>query len=197
MGSIILWKSRITKDYTTHAAGFYMFAYRQTNVFLKILANDPKEYYQVPSDNENFNLNEFIIHSGSLSKNMLLFQKEYALGASVRAGDINEGTPNYSNEYLDYTQPVKDYLLATCINTYVKEWMEKDTNAPKSVKRIVIRDHVTKAIVGYYKKVSPTAQDLAEHKEDSYYIEEDGSYYCIAFDQFSIRKNYIFYITKI
>ncbi len=189
--------SGLPKDYTTHAAGFYMFAYRQTNVFLKILANDPKEYYQVPSDNENFNLNEFIIHSGSLSKNMLLFQKEYALGASVRAGDINEGTPNYSNEYLDYTQPVKDYLLATCINTYVKEWMEKDTNAPKSVKRIVIRDHVTKAIVGYYKKVSPTAQDLAEHKEDSYYIEEDGSYYCMAFDQFSIRKNYIFYITKI
>lgn len=189
--------SGLPNDYITHAAGFYLFAYRQTNVFLKILANDPTEYYQVSPEDDNYDLNEFIIHSGSLSNNMLIFQKEYALGASVRGGDANEGTPDYSNEYLNYTQPVKDYLLATCINTYIKEWMQKGDDAPKSVKRVVIRDHVTKAIVGYYEKVSPTAQELAEHKDDSYYIEEDGEYYSIVFDQFNVRKNYVFYVTKI
>lgn len=190
-------KTEIIGDYITHSAGFYLFAYRQTNVFLKILANNPTQYYNVEADHENYGWNGFLIHSGSLNNNMLLFQKEYALGVAVRGTDKNEGTPDYSEEYLSYSQPTMDSILSTCLNTYIQEWMNKSSQGPSSIERVVIRDHVTGAIVGYYQQCNPTEEELNLHQDDSYYFIENGLYYELIFEAFQIRKNYVFYVTLI
>lgn len=184
----------LPKNYITHQAGFYMFAYRQTNVFLKIFANNPNEHYSLPITDENASLNGFLIHSKSFTNNMLLFQKEYALGVPVRDTDLNEGTPDYSKDYLSYTQPSMNKSLAYCINTYIKEWMAKESNAPSTIKRVIIRDHVTGGIVASYKKVKE--EDLSLSEKSLCYL-ENGVYYQLTFEKFNIRKNYVFYITKI
>lgn len=181
-------KADISGSYETHAAGFYLFAYRQTNVFLKILANNPTEHYNNADDTDGNN--GFLIHNGC-SNNMLIFQKEYALGGAIHATDRNEATPDHSSEYNNYTQPVMNNSLAVCLNTYINEWMARGTNPPQSITRVVIRDHVTGAIIGYYQEYTPTDGDTT-----NLYV-EDGKYYKIVFEDFSIRKNYIFYLTTI
>ncbi|MDE6945887.1 MAG: hypothetical protein K2P14_01755 [Anaeroplasmataceae bacterium] len=128
---------------------------------------------------------------------MVLFQKEYALGVAVRGTDENEGTPDYSYEYLAYSQPAIEETLAKCLNTYIQEWMQKSSTPPNSIERIVIRDHVTGAIVGYYQQCFPTIEDLNAYQEDSFYYIENGLYYELVFESFHIRKNYVFYLTTI
>lgn len=187
-------KKDLPNAYVTHAAGFYMFAYRQTNVFLKIFANDLTEHYALPPEDENVGLNGFLIHSKSFKNNMLLYQKEYALGVAVRDTDINEGIPDYSVEYLSYQQPSIGNTLSYCLNTYIKEWMEKKTSGPTTIERLILRDHVTGAIVASYQKVRE--EEFLQADSELWYL-ENGNYYKLVFENFYIQKNYVFYLTWI
>lgn len=166
-------------DFITHSAGFYMFAYRQTNVFLKVLANDLKTH-----DGDGF-----VKHLGNFGEpNMLIFQKEYALGVSLKGGDTNEESPLYTSEYSGYFKPAVGQTLASCLNTYVAQFI---SDKGLTVDRIVIRDHVTGAIVAKYKKLEGTEMAIEA------YTDKDGDRWGLVFEDFRVTKNYIFYVTYI
>lgn len=196
--SIYYSKDSLPANYLEHQSGFYIYAYRETNVFLKIMANQPTEHYQLDEEDTKAYLNGFLIHDNQASNNMLIFQKEYALGVTTKNIDINEVESYYSVEYLEnYTKPSMGWMLATCVNGYVVEWMKNDSKAPNSIKNVVLRDHVTGAIVATYHSVIPTEEELKVHQADHYYILENNVYYQLQFEDFFIRKNYVFYITNI
>lgn len=188
-------KAGLPTNYITHSAGFYMFAYRQTNVFMKIMANNPTKHYAYPSTDEKQKNNGFLIHDNEVTNNMLLFQKEYALGVAVKGTDKNEEVSYSSIEYQEYKKPSIGDILASCVNQFLLDWMKKDPLAPKTIEKVIIRDHVTGMIVASFKKVTPTTEELNEHQSDNFYFIENGEYYQLYFEEFHIRKNYVFYIT--
>lgn len=150
----------------THKRGIYLYAYRHTNLFIKILAND------VSQDN-----NGFAIHKSEEWKNdnALLFQKEYPIGVHLKPTDLNEVEGVVSSNYSSWLTISKiGYTLEECINNYVDNLSEIKNNQ-KSKGDIVLRDHVTQTIVAYYKQ------------KDTDYI--------LNFENFKSRKNYIFYVT--
>lgn len=181
--TVIKYDSAGLTDYVTHRAGFYMFAYRQTNVFLKILANNPSQQGG----------NGFLEHGGGdfAEDNILIFQKEYALGVSVKGDDDNEEAAKFTGGYASYPHSAIGWSLTKCMNEFVGKYLE---TKGVSVDKVVIRDHVTNAIVGYYVKAS--ADEVAAAPE-GYYYEENGSYWGLKFENFRVRKNYVFYITTI
>lgn len=167
-------------DYNTHEAGYYIFVHRQSNVFLKITANDPTKLYE-EDENGNENNENFVNHSDySDSVGTLIYQKSYYIGASVSGFD----------EY-DVGMLEKNSLLAANVNEYVKDWI-----GDNSITDVILRDHTTTAVVAGYEEVTDKLTDEQKKNENNYYYVEDGKYYELKFDEnFIIRKNYVFYVT--
>lgn len=174
-------------DYKTHSAGFYVFAYRQTNVFLKILAN-----------NTTTKQNGFTVHGGTFGEdNIRIFQKEYPLGVTVKGTDLNEQPSEFSDKYAGYTDKSQvNETLSHCLNKFVKQWLAAE-NKVSTVNYVVLRDHVTGAIVAWYERRSSSQLDSALLASGNYYYEESGNYYELVFGKFNVRKNYIFYVTTV
>lgn len=186
-------------DYNTHEAGYYIFVHRQSNVFLKITANDPTKLYEKDENgNENNENNEnFVNHSDySDSVGTLIYQKSYYIGASVSGVD----------EY-DVGMLTDNSLLAANVNGYVENWLKKlnsenNSDYTYTIEDIILRDHTTTAVVAGYEKVTDVD---GEKLDKGYYYKVDSedsdgnttySYYELKFDEnFIIRKNYVFYVT--
>lgn len=149
---------------------FHVYVHRQTNVFVKILANDP-----TGEDSKGFVVHQ--ISTSDTSPNMLIFQAQYFLGASMQVGDLNEEegivTRAGWSGWEDYTLSEAKDSLETCVNAYVAKLLEVKGG---SYEDVVLRDHVTGAIAAYYE------QD-AEGK------------WVLKLNSFKIRKNYILYVT--
>lgn len=169
-----------SEDYNTHEAGYYIFVHRQSNVFLKITANDPTKLYEA-DENGNENNENFVNHSDySDSVGTLIYQKSYYIGASVSGFD----------EY-DVGMLTDNSLLAANVNGYVKNWI-----GDNSITDVILRDHTTTAVVAGYEEVTDKLTDEQKKNENNYYYVEDGKYYELKFDKnFIIRKNYVFYVT--
>lgn len=159
-----------------------LYAYRHTNIFLKIYSDDLSgtvSYYQSsdgalpttaePSDGitvDKSKTYEFVDHSA-----LPLFNKSYPIGVSVKATDKGDGG-SVNNIGVS---------LAECINKAVK--------ADYDPTKIKLYDHVTGAAVAHY-ELKTDATDNSE----GLYLERSGKYYELVFNPFKIRKNYIFYI---
>lgn len=172
----------IENDDTVYKAGFYVYVYRHTNIFVKILANDvPDQYQSVYSEDEEKYIptegaDGFADHKSEEwqeNQNVLIFQKEYPIGTFIRTTDINE-VQGVKSESYGWDAPISkvDDTLAVCVDTYVDLWLAQAENAGKSRSDVVIRDHVTGATAAYY-----------DEQEQ------------LTFEPFKIRKNYIFYLT--
>lgn len=155
----------------------YVYAYRHTNIFLKVLAKKPTEE---TTDGR------FITHAGTFAEpNMLLFQKEYPIGVSVKVSDKNEEQGYGSLGGYDPNDMAKPGLsFDACVNWYVRK-------ADFDPLDVVLRDNVTGAAVGYYLQVNATS--VTEKDE---YVEYYGKYYILKVEKFTIRKNYVFYIDR-
>lgn len=158
-----------------------LYAFRHTNIFVKIYGDDlsdTESYYQSSdgallstsdvSDGVTVDKSktyEFIDHSA-----LPLFNKSYPIGVSVKSTDKSDGgSVNGIGT-----------ALAECVNKAVKAGSD-----PTAVK---LRDHVTGAVVARYEeRTDVTAEGL--------YLEYGGKFYELVFTPFKIRKNYIFYIS--
>lgn len=159
-----------------------LYAYRHTNIFLKIYENDPSgklSYYQssdgalLSTDTAGSGVTvdksktyEFVDHTA-----MPLFVKSYPIGVSVKSGDATDGG---STNAIGKT-------LAECVNGAV---------AGRDPSGIKLYDHVTGAEVAHYEQAAGVTDNA-----DGLYLEYGGGYYELVFNPFKIRKNYIFYIS--
>lgn len=165
-----------------HKAGFYTFAYRHTNIFLKVVEKNPTA---------TIDGNDYFVKHNDYSDNRLVYQAMFELG--VKLG------PDYDNQVLstdtETVNPVvSDYTLAkvplgTCINRYVEAYLKE--NPAKDISKIVLRDHVTGGIIAYYAKTA-TAPSA-----NNYIIEAGDEYWQLTFEELVIRKNYIFYFDEV
>lgn len=199
--------------YYEHPVGYYIYAHRQSNVFVKILTQDVSEW-----DNDN---NGFVIHknipnyptsseSVETGTTYSLFQKSYYLGLTVLGDDVSDLDNNSGDDVSDLAG---NMLLAQSVNKYVKAYLALEQNSGLSITDIILRDHVTTAVVAGYKEVNSAR--IAEWKEEYkkkydkdasdddvnnyfYVVVEGGNatYYELVFEKFVIRKNYIFYVTN-
>lgn len=154
-----------------------LYAYRHTNIFLKIYEGDltEKMYYYQGSDGAFSGVGgegtgkayEFIDHSA-----LPLFNKSYPIGVSIKATDANDGG---SVNSIGTT-------LAGCVNGVVG-------NKAYDPTKVKIYDHVTGAEVAHYELISNVTENA-----EGVYLEYGGQYYGLVFNPFKIRKNYIFYI---
>lgn len=155
-----------------------LYAYRHTNIFLKIYENDLTNkinYYQgsdgavTGGDYEGTGkAYEFIDHSS-----LPLFSKSYPIGVSIKGTDQNDGG---STNLIGST-------LTECVNKAVKIKNYDPAN-------IKLYDHVTGAEVAHYELKTGVNSDAG-----GYYLAYGGNYYELVFNPFKIRKNYIFYIS--
>ncbi len=125
----------------TFKKGIYIYAYRHTSLFLKILAND------IDQDDDGYCQH---VTEKWTSDNALLFQKQYPIGVQVKATDLNEEQGYVSENYNSWC-PVSQVneTLESCINNYVDNLPDIKNNN-KSKKDVIIRDHVTQSIIAYY-----------------------------------------------
>lgn len=125
----------------TFNAGYYVYVYRHTNVFLKVLAQDSVDGHQ----------DGFTDHKSDEweSPNALLFQKEYPIGVHINSEDLTEVDGIQSEEYNWFPQSKTGDSLETCLNLYVDEWIKKNTESFKK-EDVILRDHVSGAIVATY-----------------------------------------------
>ena len=158
-----------------YAYNIGLFAYRHTNIFLKVYGEDPagKAYYTdgdngvVKTDTDK--TYEFIDHSAPA-----LFEKSYPIGVSVKCDDANEQGTNAYGAALD-----------ACVNAEVL----KKGYDPEKVR---LYDHVTGAEVARYIKA-----EAGENESGVSYLSHNGDKYKLVIHAFKIRKNYIFYIKEI
>lgn len=163
-----------------YAYNIGLYAYRHTNIFLKLYDSDRTgevEYYQddngeavkITADTpvpDGRTIYSFVDHSATP-----LFIKSYPIGVSIRGSD--ESDPGASN--------ASKTTLAACVNKAI-------SGDPTAYR---LYDHVTQAEVARYVE-KPVEDGVAS---DLYLY--DGKYYELVFEPFKIRKNYIFYIKKV
>lgn len=171
----------------THKAGFYMYAYRHTNIFLKVVEKNPSDY-TVGTYGEMF------IKHDDYNNNRLLFESVFQLGIKLTVNhetqklgmgnsDINLGD--------DYTVPGNNATFAKCINTWTQAYIDNNT---VDINRIVLRDHITKGIIGYYRKAD------GEGDVNNRVTVKSGDtteYYELVLEELVVRKNYIFYMDTV
>lgn len=155
-----------------------LYAYRHTNIFLKIYDSDltaKLNYYQgsdgafTADDGQGFGkAYEFIDHSA-----LPLFNKSYPIGVSVKGTDTNDGG----------SVNAMGKTLAGCVNAAV-------TDKGYDPTKIKLYDHVTGAEVAHYVHRTDVTANIA-----NYYLENGGNFYELVFNPFKIRKNYIFYLS--
>ena len=168
---LVFRSARESNPSSTVAYNIGLFAYRHTNIFLKVYDKEPtgKVYYKNVADGATISDTktdyEFIDHSAEP-----LFLKSYPIGVSIKATDQNESATGHGA------------TLASCVNTAVKNLNYDPT-------KIKLYDHVTGAEVAHYEK-TPSVADNA----DNFYLLYGGDYYSLVFNPFKIRKNYIFFI---
>lgn len=160
-----------------------LFAYRHTNIFLKVYDGNPTgtvTYYQ---SNKGAILSTatapegvivdttrqyaFVDHLSSAVNQSLLYNQSYAIGVSIKASDLD----------------ASNVKLAARVNGAVGK---KSGIDPLNVK---LYDHATGAEVAHYNEAGGTPDNT-----DNYYLHYGGRYYELVFNPFKIRKNYIFYI---
>lgn len=147
----------------------YVYAYMHTQTTVKILANDVKDV-----DDDGFADHEFEKGDAGVD-NLLIFQKDYSIGVSMSADDLNEyngydgGGFTAPGGYIDYSSAGDK--LASCVNDYIDALIKDSSDSSLTYSDFVIRDHVTGAVVAYYN--------------------DDNT---LTFYDFQIRKTYIFYI---
>ncbi len=147
----------------------YVYAYMHTQTTVKILANDVKDV-----DDDGFADHEFEKGDAGVN-NLLIFQKDYSIGVSMSADDLNEyngyagGGFTAPGGYIDYSSAGD--TLASCVNDYIDALIKDSSDSSLNYSDFVIRDHVTGAVVAYYNA--------------------DNT---LTFYDFQIRKTYIFYI---
>lgn len=150
-----------------------LYAYRHTNIFVKIYESDLTEtvgYYRsdagavktsdadaLESTGVNVDRSKvynFIDHTARTP----IFNQSYPIGVSLSASDTDSlgGT------------------VASRINAAVK-------GDPAKIK---LYDHVTRAEVAHYERTDDTEQC----------VEYNGAYYKLVFEHFKVRKNYVFYM---
>ena len=169
---LIFRSARESNPDSPYAYNIGLFAYRHTNIFLKVFENNPTgtvEYYQGTDGavlGNSGTTYKFVDHSDTP-----LFNKSYPIGVSVKSSDKNDGGS------------INDVgtTLAECVNGVV------GSRDPTGVK---LYDHVTGAEVAHYVKKSdlPATDDTAA-------LTYNGENYVLVFNPFKIRKNYIFYIS--
>lgn len=168
--------ARATQADGDRAYNIGLFAYRHTNIFLKIYDGDPtgKAYYAYKDNDPKNGVVEtdssaygFVDHSDPA-----LFDASYPIGVSIKNKDENE-KGNGTGTYLD-----------ACVNNAV-------TDKGYDPAKVKLYDHVTGAEVARYEAV---AADAAE--EGITYLEYGGKKYKLVINAFKIRKNYIFYIKE-
>lgn len=180
--------------YYEHPVGYYIYAHRQSNVFVKILTQDVSK-----KDGDGFVVHDVDVYSSTSSdsdSSSLLFQRSYYLGLTISGDDVSN-----------------DIMLAQSVNEYVRTYLEN--NSGLSITDIILRDHVTTAVVAGYKEVENqrieewkgkykqkygvSDDDAAKAAENYFYAVKDNSgtttYYELIFETFVVRKNYIFYVT--
>lgn len=163
---IIVFRSAKQADKDSpYAYNIGLYAYRHTNIFLKVYEDDPTgtiSYYQGPDGATGTGSGteyKFVDHSATP-----LFVKSYPIGVSITPADKSDMGGN---------------TLAKCVNDAVDA---KSLN-PESVK---LYDHVTRAEVAHYERTDGAGDDTLLYS---------GQYYKLVFNPFKIRKNYIFFIS--
>ena len=163
---------------SAYAYNIGLYAYRHTNIFLKVYDSDRTgtvgyyddngEAVKLPSGSsapDGKTEYEFVDHSATP-----LFVKSYPIGVSIKGSD--ESDPGASN--------ASKTTLAACVNKAISG----DPTA------YALYDHVTQAEVAHYELKTDAA-----NAADPYVY--NGQNYELVFEPFKIRKNYIFYIKKI
>lgn len=164
-----------------HLAGYYIFAQRQSSVGVRIVTHD------LDADSEGFvSIEGQVPFTEENPDGTLLFQKQYFMDEVV------------SSE--DHCDMHSDETLAEAVNNYVGYFLANNTQY--TIEDIILRDHVTSAVVACYIEVD---SDFYEEWVDShseaeaakyFYTTEDGKYYKMTFNgSIVISKNYIFYVT--
>lgn len=152
----------------------YVYAYQRTQVTIKILANDVTD-----TDNDGFA--DHLFSSSSEVNNCLIFQKGYAYANEMKCEDLNDTIGYGGSQFIlkNYTYSKLGDSLASCVNDYVSAL----ATSPGSV---VLRDHVTGAVMAEYEEVETA---------DEYTLSYGGKNYKLTFMDFTIRKNYVIYIS--
>lgn len=162
-----------------------LYAYRHTNIFLKIYDKDLTDtvgYFQ-SSDGAFLSTAEitgditvdtskrydFINHSA-----LPLYVKSYPIGVTIKGADATDGG----------AENIIGTPLSECVNKAVLKHTGFDPT------KIKIYDHVTGAAVATYELKTGVSDNA-----DGLYLEYNGGYYELVFNDFKIRKNYIFYIS--
>ncbi len=174
-------------DYEDNGIAFNigLYAFRHTNIFVKIYGEDLgaySEYYET-ADGAQLVDPDHPLPAGAVSQKFInheaveaLFTASYPIGVSVKGTDRSDGGT------------AGDNLLAQLINREVR----KHTADPS---RVTIKDHVTKGITARYRQVAE--RDPAMPPDYYFTAEKNGAtvYYELIFENFKIRKNYIFYLS--
>jgi len=101
---------------------YYVFAYKHTNIFVKILSDDISSY-----DSDGF-----IEHDSDDAKSKLIFQNTYNIGASMSENDPNDYSINYKEGSIKSL--LADYFSTNSLNP----------------EEYILKDHVTKATMATF-----------------------------------------------
>ena len=183
---ILIFRPNTTDSTIAFDIGVY--AFRHTNVFLKVFTHDISsqiQYYDeidgaqlIDADHplpEGKTAQSFIDHNVP----GMIYAKSYPIGVSIKGTDVNDALGG------------GEYTLARSVNEALKDMLGDD-----SPENVVLKDHVTGAIVGRY--IEAASLDPDQVQNGYYYTVGSGTdvkYYELVFEKFKVRKNYIFFIS--